>query len=56
MKIERIRITDLTVYDGNTKIHTEAQLEQIAESIRRYGFNDPVGGVGRKQHNRRGAW
>lgn len=43
MKIEKIQIAALTVYDGNTKIHTEAQLEQIAESIKRYGFNDPIG-------------
>ena len=47
MKIEKIRIAALTVYDGNTKIHTEAQLEQIAESIKRYGLNDPIAGWGK---------
>lgn len=48
MEIVKLRIADLTLYEGNTKIHTEAQLRQLEESIKRYGFNDPIGVWGPK--------
>ena len=34
---------DLTPYEGNTRKHTHTDVEQIAESIRVDGFNDPIG-------------
>lgn len=34
---------DLVPYAGNAKIHTDEQVAQIANSIRDFGFNDPVG-------------
>ena len=33
----------LVPYVNNTKIHDDAQINQIAESILRFGFNDPIG-------------
>lgn len=43
METQRLKLTDLTLDPDNAKIHTDAQIQQIAESIRRYGFNDPIG-------------
>ena len=34
---------DLTPYEGNARKHTDTDVEQIAESIRVDGFNDPIG-------------
>lgn len=34
---------DLTPYENNARKHTQADVEQIAESIRVDGFNDPIG-------------
>jgi DNA modification methylase len=34
---------ELVPYAGNAKEHPEEQVAQIAESIREFGFNDPVG-------------
>lgn len=42
MKIEYININDLIPYANNAKIHDEIQIEQIKQSIKSYGFNDPV--------------
>lgn len=42
LKIEYIPITDLEPYLNNAKKHPEKQIEQIAESIRKYGMNDPI--------------
>lgn len=33
----------LVPYANNANIHTEEQVEQIAASIREFGFNDPIG-------------
>ena len=33
----------LVPYANNARLHTDEQVGQICESIRRYGFNDPVG-------------
>ncbi len=43
LKIEYIAIDKLTPYDKNTKIHTKKQIEHIANSIKKFGFNDPLG-------------
>lgn len=43
LKIEYISIDKLTPYDKNTKVHTKKQIEHIANSITKFGFNDPLG-------------
>ena len=42
MRIESINPNDLTLYKGNAKYHPQAQVDQIAESITRFGFRQPV--------------
>lgn len=46
LKIEYISIDKLTPYNKNTKIHTAKQIEHIANSITKFGFNDPLGVCG----------
>lgn len=46
LKIEYIEIEKLNHYDNNSKIHTKEQIEHIANSIREFGFNDPLGIAG----------
>jgi len=47
MEIVTLKIADLTLYAQNVKVHTKAQLEAIAKSIRSFGFNAPVGVYGK---------
>ena len=42
MKIEQIPTTDLIPYARNSRTHSEAQVAQIAGSIREFGFTNPV--------------
>lgn len=42
LKIEYIPIGELKPYGKNAKIHTEEQIEQIMESIKKFGMNDPI--------------
>lgn len=42
MEIIKKRIADIVPYENNAKIHTQEQIEQIANSIEEFGFNDPV--------------
>ena len=42
MQIENININEIKEYENNAKIHTEEQIEQIINSIQRYGNNDPI--------------
>lgn len=46
LRIEYIEIEKLNHYDNNSKIHTKEQIEHIANSIREFGFNDPLGIAG----------
>lgn len=46
LKIEYIATNSLTHYANNSKIHTREQIEHIANSIREFGFNDPLGIAG----------
>lgn len=41
-KIEHISIDKLTPYARNTRTHSDAQVQQIAASIREFGFVNPV--------------
>ena len=42
MEIEKVRISDLLEYKYNAKEHPEWQIEQIVNSIKQFGFNDPI--------------
>ena len=42
MKIEYISTDKLIPYKGNAKKHPQKQIEQIKESILKFGFNDPI--------------
>jgi len=42
LKIENIKIADLREYAQNAKLHNEKQVKQIAESIKEFGFNNPI--------------
>lgn len=42
MEIIKLNINDITPYENNAKIHTEAQIEQIKKSIQEFGMNDPI--------------
>lgn len=42
LKIEYVNKQDLKPYANNAKLHDAEQVEQIKESIREFGFNDPV--------------
>ena len=46
LKIEYVDIDTLSPYSNNAKIHTPEQVNQIAESIKDFGFNDPIGVTG----------
>jgi ParB-like chromosome segregation protein Spo0J len=41
-KIEMMRTADLIPYARNSRTHSEAQVAQIAGSIREFGFTNPV--------------
>src|ERR1044072_7416300 len=40
--IEMLPITTLRLYSGNARTHSRKQVSQIADSIRRFGFTNPV--------------
>jgi hypothetical protein len=42
LKIEMVNIEDLAEYENNAKLHPDYQIEQIANSIKKFGFNDPI--------------
>jgi ParB-like chromosome segregation protein Spo0J len=42
MKIEQIKTADLIPYVRNSRTHSEAQVAQIAGSIKEFGFTNPV--------------
>jgi DNA modification methylase len=41
-RVELIPVNQLTPYKGNARIHSRKQVRQIADSIQRFGFNNPV--------------
>lgn len=43
LKIQYIDIDKLTPYENNAKIHTPEQIDEIKNSIREFGMNDPIG-------------
>ena len=42
VKVTRMPVSALRAYAGNAKEHPREQIEQIAESIKEFGFNDPI--------------
>ena len=42
LKIEYKDINDLIPYVNNTRTHSEEQINQIASSIKEFGFTNPV--------------
>lgn len=42
LKIEYLNKEELKPYANNAKIHSAEQVEQIKNSIREFGFNDPI--------------
>lgn len=42
MKIEQVKTADLVPYLNNAKKHDRKQIQNVAESIRRYGFVQPI--------------
>ncbi len=42
MRIEKININQLTHYKNNAKRHPKKQIERIKQSIKNFGFNDPI--------------
>jgi len=46
LMVEYVDVKDLVHYANNSKIHTKEQIKHIANSIERFGFNDPLGIAG----------
>ena len=42
MQIIKLNIDDLKPYKNNAKIHTDEQIQQIKDSIIKFGNNDPI--------------
>lgn len=42
LKIDYLPLDKIKPYKGNAKEHPKAQIEQIKESIKDFGFNDPI--------------
>ena len=42
MKIHQIKIKELTPYEQNNKIHTEQAVEELAVSITKFGWTQPI--------------
>lgn len=41
-RLESMAVADLRPHDRNPRTHSKKQVEQVAESIRRFGFTNPV--------------
>jgi len=42
MEVEQLKVSDLIPYARNARTHSDAQVGQIAASIKEFGFNNPV--------------
>lgn len=42
MQVEMRKLCDLKNYEKNARTHSEAQVREIAQSIKEFGFNDPI--------------
>ena len=41
-RYENVKISDLKPYENNARTHSETQVEKIANSIKEFGFINPV--------------
>ena len=42
MKIQELKVSDLIPYVRNNKKHTDDQIDLVAASIKKFGFNQPI--------------
>lgn len=42
LQVEYVSIDEIKSYPNNAKLHPAEQIEQIKESIKEFGFNDPI--------------
>jgi site-specific DNA-methyltransferase (adenine-specific) len=42
MEIEERQLTSITLYQKNAKVHPDKQVKQIANSIKEFGFSQPI--------------
>lgn len=42
MKIEKLKLSEITPYINNAKEHPQEQIDQIKGSIKEFGFNNPI--------------
>ena len=42
MEVVTLRLDEIKPYANNTKEHPQEQIDEIKESIARYGMNDPI--------------
>ena len=42
MEYKKININDLKKYENNSRIHSDEQILQIKESIKQFGFTNPL--------------
>lgn len=47
LQLEYIEVGKLQPYERNNKKHTDEDVSEIAKSIEKYGFNDPIGLYGK---------
>jgi ParB-like chromosome segregation protein Spo0J len=40
--IERVNVSALTAFSGNPRTHSDTQIDQIAASIREFGWTNPI--------------
>ena len=43
LQVEYVSINDIFPYENNAKIHTDEQIDEIANSIKEFGMIDPIG-------------
>ena len=55
MQVKQVRLQELRPYEANAKKHDDRQIKNVAESIRQYGFVQPLV-VDRNMENRGRAW
>ena len=42
MNVEQLHISELIPYEFNSRNHPEEQIDRIANSIKEFGFNQPI--------------
>lgn len=42
MQIKHVKTSDLIPYVNNSRTHSDAQINQIASSIKEFGFTNPI--------------